>query len=195
MTDESVFRLIVIVNIALTLPIGLYRRIRSQATREKLARKKEGIFIMIGLRLCGLLGWIAITAYLINPAWMAWSSSPCRLGCGGSVRFSRCLRSPRSCFGPSEAWGRPHGYRCHQARTFAGHPRTLSVGSAPVLRCGFPLGTLREFAHRQLAHGSPGVLGVYDDGSPHSNRGEETHREIRGGISGLLVERGNSFRI
>ena len=29
---------------------------------------------MIGLRLCGLLGWIALTAYLINPAWMAWSS-------------------------------------------------------------------------------------------------------------------------
>lgn len=55
MTDESVFRSIVIINIALTLPIGLYYRIRSQATREKLARRKEGIFIMIGLRLCGLL--------------------------------------------------------------------------------------------------------------------------------------------
>ena len=49
MTDESVFRSIVIINIALTLPIGLYHRIRSQATREKLARREEGIFIMIGL--------------------------------------------------------------------------------------------------------------------------------------------------
>ena len=74
MTNESVFRSIVIMNIALTLPIGLYYRIRSQATREKLARREEGIFIMIGLRLCGLLAWIALTAYLINPAWMAWSS-------------------------------------------------------------------------------------------------------------------------
>jgi protein-S-isoprenylcysteine O-methyltransferase Ste14 len=74
MTDESAFRLMVIVSIALTLPIGLYYRIRSQATREKLARKDEGIFIMIGLRLCGLLAWIALTAYLINPAWMAWST-------------------------------------------------------------------------------------------------------------------------
>ena len=74
MTDESVFRSIVIINIALTLPIGLYHRIRSQATREKLARREEGIFIMIGLRLCGLLGWIALAAYLINPAWMAWAS-------------------------------------------------------------------------------------------------------------------------
>jgi protein-S-isoprenylcysteine O-methyltransferase Ste14 len=74
MTNESIFRSIIITNIALTLPIGLYYRIRSQATREKLARSEEGIFIMIGLRLCGLLGWIALTAYLINPAWMAWSS-------------------------------------------------------------------------------------------------------------------------
>ena len=74
MTDESVFRSIVMINIALTLPIGLYHRIRSQATREKLARREEGIFIMIGLRLCGLLGLIALAAYLIDPAWMAWSS-------------------------------------------------------------------------------------------------------------------------
>jgi protein-S-isoprenylcysteine O-methyltransferase Ste14 len=74
MTDESVFRFMVIISIAFTLPIGLYYRIRSQATREKLARREEGVFIMIGLRLCGLLAWIALTAYLINPKWMAWST-------------------------------------------------------------------------------------------------------------------------
>jgi protein-S-isoprenylcysteine O-methyltransferase Ste14 len=74
MTDESVFRSLVILNLALTLPIGLYHRIRSQATREKLARSEEGIFIMIGLRLCGLLGLIALAAYLIDPSWMVWSS-------------------------------------------------------------------------------------------------------------------------
>ena len=67
MTEESVFRSIVMVSIAITLPIGLYHRIRSQATREKLARREEGIFIMIGLRLCGLLALIALAAYLINP--------------------------------------------------------------------------------------------------------------------------------
>jgi protein-S-isoprenylcysteine O-methyltransferase Ste14 len=74
MTDESAFRLIVVIDLAVTLPIALYYRIRSQATREKLARREEGIVIMIGLRLCGLVGWIAIAAYLINPSWMAWSS-------------------------------------------------------------------------------------------------------------------------
>jgi protein-S-isoprenylcysteine O-methyltransferase Ste14 len=74
MSDESVFRIVVIINIALTVPIGLYHRIKSQATGEKLARREEGVFIMIGLRLCGLLAWISLAAYLINPASMAWSS-------------------------------------------------------------------------------------------------------------------------
>jgi protein-S-isoprenylcysteine O-methyltransferase Ste14 len=76
MTDETVFRSLVILSLVLTLPIGLYHRIRSQATREKLARKEEGIFIMIGLRLCGLLALIALVAYLINPSWMGWASVP-----------------------------------------------------------------------------------------------------------------------
>jgi protein-S-isoprenylcysteine O-methyltransferase Ste14 len=76
MTDESVFRSTAIVSIVLTLPIGLYHRIRSQATREKLARREEGIFIMIALRLCGLLALIAFVAYLINPPSMGWTSVP-----------------------------------------------------------------------------------------------------------------------
>ena len=71
MADESVFRSTVIINIALALPIGLYHRIGSQATGEGLARSEEGVFIMIGVRLCGLLGWVALAAYLINPAWIA----------------------------------------------------------------------------------------------------------------------------
>jgi protein-S-isoprenylcysteine O-methyltransferase Ste14 len=74
MAEESIFRLVVIIDLAVTLPIALYHRIRSQATREKLARREEGIFILISLRLCGLIAWIAMTAYLINPSWMAWCS-------------------------------------------------------------------------------------------------------------------------
>jgi hypothetical protein len=46
MTDESVFRSLVIINIAVTLPIGLYHRIRSQTTGEALAGREEGSFIM-----------------------------------------------------------------------------------------------------------------------------------------------------
>jgi protein-S-isoprenylcysteine O-methyltransferase Ste14 len=76
MTDESVFRSVAIISMILTLPIGLYYRIRSQASREKLAPREEGIFIRIGLRLCGLLAMIALVAYLINPSWMIWAAVP-----------------------------------------------------------------------------------------------------------------------
>ena len=44
MTTESTFRAIALANVAVCLPIGLYFRIRSQATREELARKAEGVF-------------------------------------------------------------------------------------------------------------------------------------------------------
>jgi protein-S-isoprenylcysteine O-methyltransferase Ste14 len=62
------------INLAIAVPIGLYHRIKSQATGEKLARQQEGLFIMIALRLGGLLAWIALAAYLINPASMARTS-------------------------------------------------------------------------------------------------------------------------
>jgi protein-S-isoprenylcysteine O-methyltransferase Ste14 len=74
MTTESTFRALVLVNIALCLPIGLYHRVKSQATGEKLARREEGVFILVGLRLCGVLTWAVFAAYLIDPAWVSWSS-------------------------------------------------------------------------------------------------------------------------
>src|SRR3954463_13602253 len=74
MITESTFRAIALANVAICLPIGLYFRIRSQATREKLARKEEGVFILVGLRLCGLLAWVVLAAYLIDPALVSWSS-------------------------------------------------------------------------------------------------------------------------
>jgi protein-S-isoprenylcysteine O-methyltransferase Ste14 len=82
-TIESIFRAIALANVLLGLPIGLYYRIRSEATREKLARREEGLFILVGLRLCGIAAWIVFAAYLINlasvspfslplPRWLRW---------------------------------------------------------------------------------------------------------------------------
>jgi protein-S-isoprenylcysteine O-methyltransferase Ste14 len=83
---ESTFRAIALAIVALCLPIGLYFRIRSLATGEKLARREEGLFILIGLRLCGIAAWIVFAAYLIDPAsvsrfslplplWLRWSGA------------------------------------------------------------------------------------------------------------------------
>ena len=74
MTTESTFRVIATGNIALCLPIGLYHRIKSRAEGERLDRREEGIIIMVGLRLCGVLAWVLFAAYLVNPAWVSWSS-------------------------------------------------------------------------------------------------------------------------
>ena len=74
MNTESTFHAISLASITLCLPIGLYYRIRSQATGERLARREEGIVMMVGLRLCGVLTWGMFVIYLMNPDWMSWSS-------------------------------------------------------------------------------------------------------------------------
>jgi protein-S-isoprenylcysteine O-methyltransferase Ste14 len=76
MINESTFRAIAIANIAVCLPIGLYFRIKSQATRERLDRRQEGNFVMVGLRLCGVLSWAVLAVYLVSPTWMSWLSLP-----------------------------------------------------------------------------------------------------------------------
>jgi protein-S-isoprenylcysteine O-methyltransferase Ste14 len=74
MMTESTARAIVLASLALCVPIGLYYRVRSLATREHLAREQEGLVILVGLRLCGILGWVVVIAYLIDPASVAWAS-------------------------------------------------------------------------------------------------------------------------
>jgi protein-S-isoprenylcysteine O-methyltransferase Ste14 len=74
MTPDSTFRTIALASIAVCLPIGVYFRIKSQSTGERLDRTKEGVLVMVGLRLCGVLTWALFTAYLIKPAWVSWCS-------------------------------------------------------------------------------------------------------------------------
>ena len=74
MTTESAFRAVAFANLAICVPIGLYFRIRSRSTGERLDRREEGLLIMVGLRLCGLLCGVLFAAFLINPAWVSWCS-------------------------------------------------------------------------------------------------------------------------
>jgi len=57
---------------AIVLPF----RVRANKTREKLDRRKEGVFMLATLRPAGAALWIGFIAYIINPASMAWSSMP-----------------------------------------------------------------------------------------------------------------------
>ena len=58
------------------LPFGIYHRVRSQSTGESLDRRQEGMFILATLRPLGAALWLGVFAWMINPAWMAWSSMP-----------------------------------------------------------------------------------------------------------------------
>jgi protein-S-isoprenylcysteine O-methyltransferase Ste14 len=76
MTADEIFRFVLLAVILVVLPIGLYHRIRSQATREPLDRRQEGVFILATLRPAGLAFFAGLIAYLVSPASMAWASMP-----------------------------------------------------------------------------------------------------------------------
>jgi protein-S-isoprenylcysteine O-methyltransferase Ste14 len=74
MSDEQVFRAILIGSALLLFPVTIYHRIKSQSTGESLDRWQEGPFILFTLRPIGLATMFGLLAYMINPEWMAWSS-------------------------------------------------------------------------------------------------------------------------
>ena len=75
MQDEGIFRLILILGFAVVFPISLYHRLKAHlASKEKLNRREEGLFILTTLRPIALVGIIGLFVYMINPAWMRWAS-------------------------------------------------------------------------------------------------------------------------
>jgi protein-S-isoprenylcysteine O-methyltransferase Ste14 len=74
MNQNEALRGILIVVLLVVLPIGIYYRLKSQATREKLDRWQEGLFILVTLRPLGAAFFLGLIAWMIDPAWMAWSS-------------------------------------------------------------------------------------------------------------------------
>lgn len=75
MNEDNTFRLAIILTCLVFVPVGLYHRFRS-ATDEKLDRWQEGVVVLFGLRLTGLVMFVGGLTWLINPQWMAWSSLP-----------------------------------------------------------------------------------------------------------------------
>lgn len=73
MTDDNIFRLVLVVMIAVFGPAAFYHRLRS-ATDEKLDRRQEGLIILLGLRLSAVAPFVSGVVWLIDPQRMAWSS-------------------------------------------------------------------------------------------------------------------------
>jgi protein-S-isoprenylcysteine O-methyltransferase Ste14 len=75
MTDDDLFRRILIGIVTVFLLLGLYHRIRAH-TGERLDRRQEGATILFGLRLSGIVWFAGTIAWMIDPQWMSWSSVP-----------------------------------------------------------------------------------------------------------------------
>jgi len=76
MNDDQTFRAVLNVVFLVVLPIGIFHRVKSQATREKLDRRQEGLLILATLRPLGAAFWLGLIAWMIDPRWMAWSGVP-----------------------------------------------------------------------------------------------------------------------
>jgi protein-S-isoprenylcysteine O-methyltransferase Ste14 len=76
MNHDQALRTVLIVVLLVVLPIGIYYRLKSQATREKLDRRQEGLFILATLRPAGAAFWFGLVAWMVDPSWMAWSAVP-----------------------------------------------------------------------------------------------------------------------
>jgi len=74
MNQDQTFRAALIAILLLTLPVGVYRRLKSQSTGEKLDRRQEGLFILVTLRPVGIALWLGLIVWIVDPVWMSWSS-------------------------------------------------------------------------------------------------------------------------
>ena len=66
MNNDQTFRAVLIVVFLLVLPIGIYHRLKSQATRERLDRRQEGLFILATLRPIGAAFWLGLIAWTVG---------------------------------------------------------------------------------------------------------------------------------
>lgn len=73
---DATFRPVVIAGFVIILLVALPYRLRSQATGEQLDRTQEGIPMMVTLRLAGLVLWLSVFTFMVDPARMAWAALP-----------------------------------------------------------------------------------------------------------------------
>jgi protein-S-isoprenylcysteine O-methyltransferase Ste14 len=75
MDEELTFRLLLGTGFAIVLPILIWHRLKAR-TGEKLDRLQEGLFILVAVRLVGLVGMIGFITYFFHPAAMQWAAIP-----------------------------------------------------------------------------------------------------------------------
>lgn len=74
MEMENVYRLVGLANFLAGTGISIYYRHRANQVGGKVSVREEKTFTLVFRSIGGLFLWFAVIAYLINPAWLAWSS-------------------------------------------------------------------------------------------------------------------------
>ena len=90
MSEELTFRYILGAYLVLVAPIGMYFRLRSQATGERLDRRQEGLFILVALRLTGAVCAASLLTWLFRPRLLDWAA----YDAGAALRWAGVVLLP-----------------------------------------------------------------------------------------------------
>jgi protein-S-isoprenylcysteine O-methyltransferase Ste14 len=72
--NENIFRILAAIIFMTGISISIYFRSKADRdTGEKVSWKKEGLFMILALRIGGLVLWFSMLGYLIYPPLLAWS--------------------------------------------------------------------------------------------------------------------------
>ena len=70
------FRFFALAIFVVGVGVGVYYRYKAEKAGEPISWNEEGAAVMVLLRVFGLIGWLSVITYLVNPAWMKWSEMP-----------------------------------------------------------------------------------------------------------------------
>ena len=77
MSQNTIFRLITLLLFIIPLSVSVYYRRKAQITSgDQINRRQERDFVMIALRLSGILLWLSIIAYIVYPPAVDWATIP-----------------------------------------------------------------------------------------------------------------------
>lgn len=77
MNLDDFFRLVLLVLLVAMFAVSItFRRRANRKGNEQVDRTQEGVPLMFALRILGFGTWLLVLLYLINPAWLAFSTMP-----------------------------------------------------------------------------------------------------------------------
>ena len=135
MGNENTFRIGLLVVLVLRGVIALHYLRPAKAAGLLLSRREEGVFLSAALGLPCLAYCVGTVVYLIEPEWMAWSST----GITPWVRWigfvPLVVGGVSDTLGGSSLAGKLRPQHCNQKAPHSGQDWPLSLRAAPAIQC------------------------------------------------------------